>query len=145
MLVTDGGGLPLGRVVESAQVAEIRIAEQTVETVRVARRRGRPKTRPGRLTCDRAYDSGPFRQYLRRRGIRSCIPAKRRPAHYRPKRGRPVVAHKAAYRERWHVERTFAWLLSYRRIVVRWDRLVGVYRGFVLFALALICLNRLLQ
>ena len=73
------------------QVAEIRLAERTVEAVRVARPRGRPRTRPGRLTCDRAYDSGPFRQDLRRRGIASGIPAKRRPAHYRPKRGRPTV------------------------------------------------------
>jgi transposase len=145
MLVTDGGGLPIGLVVESAQVAEIRLAERTVETIRVTRPRGRPKTRPARLTCDRAYDSGPFRRYLRRRGIASGIPARRRPSHYRPKRGRPIVADRAAYRSRWHVERTFAWLLSYRRIVVRWDRQVGVYRGFVLFALALICLNRLLQ
>jgi len=49
------------------------------------------------------------------------------------------------YRKRWKVERTFAWLLSYRRIVVRWERHVGVYRGFVLIAMALICINRLLQ
>lgn len=55
------------------------------------------------------------------------------------------MADRAAYRERWRVERTFAWLMSYRRVVVRWDRLVGVCRGFVLFALAMICLSRPLR
>jgi transposase len=43
------------------------------------------------------------------------------------------------------VERAFAWLGNYRRLVVRWEHDVGVYRGFLLFAISLICLNRLLQ
>lgn len=145
MLVTDGEGLPIGLLVESAQKSEVRLAEATLATVRVARRPGRDRTRPGRLTCDRGYDSRPFRRYLRRRGIRHAIPLKRRPEAWRPRRGRPPECDAAAYRERWKVERTFAWLFSYRRIVVRWERHVGVYRGFVLFACALICLNRLLQ
>lgn len=145
MLVADGEGLPIGLLVASAQESEARPAEATVETVRVARPRGRPRTRPGRLTCDRGYDSRAFRRYLGRRGIRHAIPLRRRPARWRPRRGRPPECDPAAYRQRWRVERTFAWLLSYRRVVVRWERHVGVYRGFVLFALALICLKRLLQ
>ena len=28
------------------------------------------------------------------------------------------------YRRRWKVERTFAWLDNFRRLVVRWDRLL---------------------
>jgi transposase len=56
-----------------------------------------------------------------------------------------VVLDAVQYRARYKVERTFAWLLSYRRVVVRWERLVGVYRGFVLIAMMLICLKRLLQ
>ena len=145
MLVTDGEGVPIGLLVESAQKSEIRLAEATLETVRVARRRGRARTRPKRLSCDRGYDSRGFRQYLRRRGIRHAIPLKRRPKQWKPRRGRPPGCEAAAYRERWKVERTFAWLFSYRRVVIRWERHVGVYRGFVLFAMSLICLNRLLQ
>lgn len=145
MLVTDGEGLPIGLLVEGAQVSEVRLAERTLETVRVARKRGRPRSRPGRLTCDRGYDSRGFRRYLTVRGIRHAIPTRRRPEHWKPRRGRPPECDAAAYRERWKVERTFAWLLSYRRVVVRWERDVGVYRGFVLFAMSLICLNRLLQ
>jgi hypothetical protein len=79
MAVTDGNGLPIGVLVESAQKAEVRLAEATLETVSVARQRGRPRTRPERLTCDRGYDSRAFRSYLARRGIRHAIPLKRRP------------------------------------------------------------------
>ncbi|PAP76235.1 hypothetical protein BSZ37_07150 [Rubrivirga marina] len=96
MLVADGDGMPIGLLVESAQVAEVRLAEPTLATVRVARPRGRPRTRPGRPTCDRAYYSGASRRRLRKRGSRACIPAQRRPAHYRPKRGRPVVTDRTA-------------------------------------------------
>ena len=145
MLVTDGEGLPIGLLVESAQKSEIRLAERTLATVRVARRRGRARTRPERLTCDRGYDSQAFRRYLTRRGIRHAIPLKRRPKSWKPRLGRPPECDRTAYRQRWKVERTFAWLFSYRRVVVRWERHVGVYRGFVLFAMGLICLNRLLQ
>jgi transposase len=145
MLVTDGEGLPIGLLVESARKSEVRLAERTLQTVAVRRPRGRPRTRPERLVCDRGYDSRAFRRYLRRRGIRSCIPTRKRPAGWKARRGRPPVAEPQYYRTRWKIERTFAWLLSYRRIVVRWERHVSTYRGFVLIAMALICINRLLQ
>jgi transposase len=41
------------------------------------------------------------------------------------------------------VERTFAWLGNYRRILIRWERLLAVYQGFVTFVAMLLCLNRL--
>jgi hypothetical protein len=40
------------------------------------------------------------------------------------------------------VERSFAWLGNYRRLLARWERLFGVYWGF--FAVAvLLCVKRL--
>jgi transposase len=80
MLVVDGNGLPLGFHLASASTAEVRLAEQTLDTIRVSRPRGRPKRRPEKLVADRGYDSGGFRSTLRRRGIRMCIPPKRRPS-----------------------------------------------------------------
>jgi transposase len=35
--------------------------------------RGRPKTRPHRVSCDKAYGTKQIRRYLRRRGIRTTI------------------------------------------------------------------------
>lgn len=145
MLVTEGEGLPIGLLIESAQKSEISLAQATLETVKVTRKRGRARTRPDRLTCDRGYDSAAWRRYLARRGIGHCIPMRRRPQGWQARRGRPFKAEAAVYSHRWKVERTFAWLLSNRRVVVRWERKVEVYRGFVLLAAALLCLKRLLQ
>ncbi len=89
MLVVDGNGLPLGFHLDSANRAEVRLAQRTLDTIKVGRPHGRPKQRPQKLVADRGYDRSAFRRQLRRRGIRMCIPAKRRPATWRAKRGHP--------------------------------------------------------
>jgi transposase len=47
------------------------------------------------------------------------------------------------YRRRWKVERTFAWLGNFRRLVVRWERHLTMYLAFFHLACLLITLNRL--
>jgi len=142
MLVVDGQGLPLGVQLASANQAEVRSAAQSLDTFRVPRPRGRPKQRPAKLVADRGYDSAGFRQALRRRGIAMCIPAKRRPARWRAKRGRPVVARPEDYRRRYTVERSFARLGAFRRLLIRWERHAPIYRAFFVFALGRVCLRR---
>src|SRR5215472_8897900 len=66
MLVVDGNGLPLGFHLDSANTAEVRLAERTLDTIAVVRPRGRPKQRPEKLLADRGYDSRAFRAALRR-------------------------------------------------------------------------------
>lgn len=143
MLVVEGNGLPLGFHLDSANRGEVRLAEQTLDTIRVARPRGRPKQRPQKLVADRGYDSSVFRRALQRRGIRMCIPPKRRPKNWKAKRGRPVLARKEDYRLRYKVERSFAWLGNYRRLLIRWERHAELYWSFFTVALALICIKRL--
>lgn len=143
MLVVDGNGLPLGFHLNSANRAEVRLAQQTLDTIRVARPRGRPKQRPEKLVADHGYDSRGFRRALRGRGIRMCIPPKRRPKTWKARRGRPVLARRQDYRQRFKVERSFAWLGNYRRLLIRWEHHAGLYRGFFTVALALICIKRL--
>jgi transposase len=142
MLVADGNGLPIGFHLDSANRAEVRLAEQTLDTIRVARARGRPKQRPQLLVADRGYDSSAFRRALRRRGIRMCIPPKRRPATWKAKRGRPVLARKDDYRQRYKVERSFAWLGNFRRLLIRWERLFRLYVSSFAFAIMVICVRR---
>ena len=132
----------MGFHLESANKAEVKLAEQTLDAVGVPRPRGRPRCRPDKLVADRAYDSGGFRAALRRRGIRMRIPPKRRPQNWRAKRGRPEVARKADYRLRYTAGRSFAWLGTYRRLLIRWERLLPAYQGFFTIALLLVCLRR---
>jgi transposase len=145
MLVVDGHGLPLGFHLASAQRAVVRLAEQTLASIRVPRTRGRPQQHPAQLIANRGYDSARFRQALRRRGMAMCIPPKRRPTSWRMKRGRPVLARKDDYVQRYTVERTFAWLGTYRRLPIRWERLFTVYRAWFTVALLRLCVRRFVQ
>jgi transposase len=143
MLVVDGHGLPLGFHLAGADQAEVRLAEQTLNTIRVRRSRGRPKQRPAKLVADRGYDSAGFRAALRRRGMAMCIPPKRRPATWRRKGGRPIVTRKEDYRQRYTVERSFAGLGNCRRLLLRWERLFSVYASWFTVAVLRLCLRRL--
>jgi transposase len=145
MLLVDGHGLPLGFHLDSAQVAEVRLAERTLNSISVARPRGRSRQRPEKLVADRGYDSSAFRRTLRHRGIRMCIPPKRRPATWKAKRGRPVVARTDDYRQRHKVERSFAWLGTSRRLLIRWERLFTVYRSFFSYAAMVLYIKRLVR
>ena len=46
------------------------------------------------------------------------------------------------YRKSWKVERTFAWLGNFRRLVVRYEREIKMYRAFFHLACLIIVLNR---
>ena len=141
MLVADGNGLPIGFLLTSASPHEVTLAVPTLETVRVPRPRGgRPKQRPKELVADKAYDSKPFRRWLHSRGIKPTIPSYLRRERKRPKRGRPVKVG-PGYTERWKVERTFAWLGNFRRLLVRHERYLFTFRAFLLVAFILLSLR----
>jgi len=138
MLVTDGNGTPLGVVLSRANCAEIRLAAATMEQVRVPRRRGRPRKRPQRLVADKAYDCDEFRAWLRRKGVIPCIPPRKN------RTGRRKTWDEE-YKERWHIERTFAWVGNFRRLLVRYERLISMYTAFFSVACILICLRLVMK
>jgi transposase len=144
MLVVDGHGLPIGLHLDSAQPHEITLASQTLKTIRVPQKRGRPRTRPKSLAADKAYDSRTFRTELRKRGIRAAIPTFERRKRKKPKCGRPIKAGEL-FKSRWKVERSFAWMDNCRRLVVRWERSLHTYKAFCLIALILWSVNRILK
>jgi transposase len=94
--------------------------------------------------ADKAYDSREFHQRLHRRGIKPTIPTFERHKRRRPKRGRPIKPG-ASYRQRGKVERCFGWLVTYRRVVVRYERSVTHYRAFCLIAMILWSVNLILK
>jgi hypothetical protein len=56
-----------------------------------------------------------------------------------PPRGEPSGGD---YRQRFKVERSFAWLGNFRRLLIRWEHRVDLYRNFFVTALLLICVRR---
>jgi hypothetical protein len=49
------------------------------------------------------------------------------------------------YRRRWIVERTIGWLGNFRRLTVRYDRLMATYGGLFHLACALLVLRRVVK
>ncbi len=142
MVVVDGQGVPLGSQLTSASPAEVRLAESTLDMISVPRGgRGRPQKRPLRVIADRAYDSDPLRWRLIRRGMLLISPHRKNRRAASLNDGRTL----RRYRKRWKVERTFAWLGNYRRLVVRYDRTLSMYRTFFHLACALITLRFILK
>jgi transposase len=143
MVVVDGRGLPLGEYLHSASPAEVRLAETTLAAIRVGRRHraGRPRQKPVRVIADKAYDSDALRERLARRGIELIAP-------HRSNRKKPATQDGRAlrrYQRRWIVERTNAWLGNFRRLVVRYDRSLTIYRAFFHIACFMIVLRRVVQ
>jgi transposase len=139
MVVVDGQGIPLGHHLDSAQFAEITLAQNAIQNVKVPRRKGgRPRTRPKRIIADKAYDSNKLRDELEARGIELITP------HLKTRKtkrqdGRSLKR----YRHRWIIERTFSWLHNFKRIRTRDDRLLVIYAGFFHLALMLLALRKL--
>ena len=94
-----------------------------------------------RLIGDRAYDSDPLDQRIRQRyGVQFIAPHKLvRGADPPPK----TAACLRRYRRRWKIERLFAWLHNYRRIVIRWEYYPENFLGMVQLACAVILLRHL--
>ena len=143
MVLVDGQGVPLGVCVAAATLAEVTLAERTLAAVRVPRWRnghrgpGRPRTKPVRLIADRAYDCRALWERLHARRIDLIVPHRRRRRH-RWQDGRKL----RRYRHRWIIERTNAWLHSFRRLVTRYERRPDIYLAFVHVACLLIALRR---
>jgi transposase len=140
VVVVDGRGVPVGAQLASAQISEHRLAESTLDTVKVPRRGpGRPRSRLRRVIADRGYDSDPLRERLKKRGTELIAPYRSNNRHRRFEDKRKL----RRYRKRWKIERTNAWLQNFRRIQVRYDRLIAVFQGFFHFACLLITLRHL--
>ena len=138
MVVVDGRGVPVGAQLASAQISEHRLAESTLEQVKVPRSgRGRPRSRLRRVIADRGYDSAPLRSRLKRRGTDLIAPYRSNNRHRRFEDKRKL----RRYRKRWKIERTNAWLQNFLRIQIRYDRILSVFQGFFHCACLLITLS----
>ena len=82
---------------------------------------------PDYVVADRAYDADWLRDALEDRGMELVCPHRR--GRKRPARqdGRTL----RRYKRRWIVERTFAWLGNFRRLLVRHERHINMFRAFV--------------
>jgi len=131
MAVADRTGLPVAVDVVSASPHEATLVKATLDA-------GFLPDPPRRLIGDKAYDSDALDQDLAQEGIELIAP--QRSNRRKTQDGRPL----RRYRRRWKIERLFAWLQNFRRILVRHERDVLNYLGFVQLGCILILLRRCL-
>jgi len=133
MAISDGHGLPFAVHVASASPHETKLVGATLE-------RRFLTEMPQRMIGDRAYDSDPLDAEIRQRfGVELIAP-------HNPTRSRKPTQDGRVlrrYRRRWKVERLFAWLHNYRRIVIRWEYYPENFLGMVHLACAVILLRHL--
>jgi transposase len=135
-VVVETGGIPLGVVTDAANIGETVLGEVVLTHVRDDV--SIPADVP--VLADRAYDSDPLRIELKSHGFILISPHRSNRTAPPTNDGRRM----RRYKRRYGVERTFAWMHSYRRVMRRYERKVDLFDCFVSMACAFICLNRAL-
>jgi transposase len=141
MVVVDGEGIPLAYHLDSATPAEVKLLEATLDNVTVESiEDDAAPPQPERLILDTGYDSDELRErLLDERGIEVVCPHRSNRIRAPLQDGRAL----RRYRRQWKVERTFAWLSNFRRLVVRYEHKLVVYRDFFHVACLFIALRQL--
>ena len=127
--IAAANSLPLAVSVQSASPAECQLVEEVLAGSFLDQL-------PARLIGDKAYDSDRLDQKLAQDyGIELIAPN-------RGRRGKTQDGRQLRrYKKRWKVERLFAWMHNFRRLVTRWEYHIENFLGFVHLA----CLQMLIR
>lgn len=115
--MTDANGRPLRFFMTAGQVSDYTGAAALL---------GSPPAAEW-LIADRGYDAGWFREALKDKGIKPCIPG-------RKSRGKAVRYDKRRYKRRNGIEIMFGRLKDWRRIATRYDRCPKVFLSAIALA-----------
>ena len=133
-LAVDGNGVSLVIHTAPANASDHgQILPAVADFPRVPGKRGRPRSHPDVLFADRGYDSEATRDALRAQG------------------NGPVLARRGEIhgsslgRIRWVVERTISWFKGFRRIRVRYKRLIPIQHAWNEIVAAIICFRLTLR
>ncbi len=135
-IAADAKCRPIARVITAGQRHDSLAFGAVLADIRIHRRRpGRPRTRPDRVSADKAYSTRKIRQALRCRGIKATIPEPANQVQGRAARGsaggRPPAFDRQKYKDRNTVERAFNRLRGYRAVATRYDKREFVFRGTI--------------
>ena len=105
---------------ESASPHEVTLLEDTVNACFT-------EYLPERLIGDKAYDSDKHDALMKEEYDIELIAPNRKNRKRKTQDGRPL----RRYRRRWKIERLFARLFNFRRLVVRYERNVSMFEAFL--------------
>ena len=132
MAVADRAGLPVSVCIASASPHETTLVQDVLDRRFLAEK-------PQRLIGDKAYDSDPLDTKPAAQGLQMISPHRKNRKKPKTQDGRPL----RRYKRRWKIERLFAWLHNFRRLVTRWERKAQNFLGFVQLGCIIILLRRL--
>ena len=128
--LAEGGGVPIGLAVEGANRNDFKMVRETIESIPVKRPAPTPAMPQG-MCLDKGYDYDEVRDLLAEFGFTAHIRARGEEAK--------ALQQDAGFRaRRWVVERTHSWMNRFRRVLIRWDKKVCNYLGFLHLACAYI-------
>lgn len=132
MAITEANGLPVGVLIASASPHEVKLVEETIQSIYAP-------TLPERLIGDKAYDSDKLDEKLiEEYGIELVAPHKQNRKKPKTQDGRRL----RKYKKRWKVERGFAWIQNFRKIVTRYEIKAENFLAMVQLACIMILLRR---
>ena len=131
MAVADRHGLPVAVHIESATPHDVKLVVPTLGQMVI------PEA-PQNLVADNAYDSDKLDSELSRYGIQLISP------HRSTRKNKTQDLRRLRrYRHRWKVERLFAWLQNFCRLVVRYERYAENFLGMLHLGCCIILLRYL--
>ncbi len=138
--VVEGNGLPLALTVSKGNTHDVSLADFTVENLHspVSGMEG------SILLGDKGYDSKYFRFFLAKKGITANIPKREIVRRKKPK-DEEIPFNRQLSKRRYVVERTNAWLKSFRRLHFRFDRTLLSFEAFLYLGIIVILVRRLIS
>ena len=131
MAIADTAGIPVAAHIESASPHEVKLVEATIDS-------SFTKYAPDRIIGDKAYDSDGLDDRLSdERGIEMIAPHRKNRKKPNTQDGRKL----RRYKRRWKVERLFAWIQNFRRLVVRYEYHADNFLGMVQLGCSIILLR----
>lgn len=120
--------MPIGLAVAGANRNDFKMVRETLESIAVERLEPTAETPQG-LCLDKGYDYDEVRGLLDEFGFTAHIRA-------RGEEAQALKQEVGVKARRWVVERTHSWMNRFRRLLIRWDKKVDNYLGFLHLACA---------
>jgi putative transposase len=134
-LLVEADGIPVGLAVDGANRNDMKLTQQTLESIPVARPEPTPVAPQG-LCLDKGYDYDEVRAIVEEFAFTAHICARGEEA----KKIKRSARFKA---RRWVVERTHSWMNRFRGILIRWNKKANNYIAMLHMAFAFIIYRRM--
>ena len=129
--LVDFAGIPVNTIFASGEAHDCPFAIPTITNNSVGK--------PGIILADKGYDSDKLRLILNKLSINSNIAVRNT-----GKRKEKINYNIPLGKMRFKVERTNAWIKSFRRLHFRFDYTLASFKAFTYLALIVICLRKLI-